>query len=231
MTAVLISTVVIFALPRWRLLLSDESSPRLPLGELLPTYLPGARVENLQLGPNEFVDQQAREKLDYDEVVFRAYTTPAGTFTVYIGHWKSGRFSPSFIASHTPDRCWTMAGMTCLGYKSNYALDGGEFSLPGGEWRRFATPNGQVLHVVFWHLVGDRLHDYGGRLHAFTDPVRRVQDVVKDLFVLNGAQYFVRVSSDRPFEDMRMDPAFHEVLRALRMLGIEERRPTGGDGR
>lgn len=222
---VLFMTAGIFVLPRWLgESIRAEKSLHEELGRLLPSSISGAVIKDMPLGPNEFVDQKARDKLDYDDVVFRTFETSTGLFAVYVAYWDAGRYAPSFIASHTPDRCWTLAGMNCLEFKTKYILRSGSHSLDGAEWRVFSAPSGQRIQVAFWHLVGGKLHNYGGKFHSYDkpyiDPAVRVKNVINDLFSPQGRQYFIRVSSDQTFESWSGDLVFQQVMRSLARLGI-----------
>ena len=221
---VLLLTLLIFSLPRWVAHEGSGVERRENLASVLPSSLDGVVIEDLPLGPNEYVDQKARDKLDYDDVVYRSYQSGSGIFSVYVAYWNAGRYSPGFITSHTPDRCWTLAGMSCLEFQTKYTLISGKQKLKGAEWRIFSAPEGGHIHVVFWHLVGDELYDYGGKFHSYmkpyVDPANRVKNVIFDLFKPQGSQYFVRVSSDRSLESWSDNPAFIAVMNSLILLRI-----------
>lgn len=193
------------------------------LAQLLPGAMPGVKTEDLPLGPNEFVDATAKEKMDYDDVVFRSYTTTKGTFAVYIGYWAKGKRSPSHVAAHIPDRCWTLAGMTCLERNADYRLAADGLALEPTYWRRFTQPGMGEIETVFWHVVGAGYYDYGGRLHAYTPPLKRALGVAKDLFSRREDQYFIRISSGQSLAEFSHDPAFIAVMNRVAVLGIRRR--------
>jgi hypothetical protein len=197
-------------------------SPVGALSTLLPAEFNGVSVQDLPLGPNEYVDGVAKEKMDYDDVIYRSYTTPHGSFSVYIGYWARGKRSPSHIAAHTPDRCWTLAGMTCLESKADYQVKGADSGLAQGHWRRFRTQGAGEIETVFWHVVGDGFYDYGRRLHDYTPPMKRVSAVISELFSRKNDQYFIRISSEKSLDDFSRDPAFIAVMAKVSQLGLRK---------
>ena len=79
---------------------------------------------------------------------------------------------------------------------------------------------------MFWHMVGDQAHSYeqyGWRdgLVGFTE---RFPNLFRDMkkYGLNLAQEqkFVRISSNVPFDRLRTDPAFQNLMGHLESLGI-----------
>ncbi len=125
------------------------------------------------------------------------------------------------VASHTPDRCWTENGWRCLEmrFKQPVALDGAP--LPDAEWRLFEPPQGGApVYVLYWHLVEGRLYDYGSRFNNVPDPVRWWKDAVQQAMLGSREQYFIRLTSSEPLENLWNDPGVMEVLRSLRRLGL-----------
>jgi hypothetical protein len=202
---------------------TEQVPPSGRLSKLLPSNLPGVKIEDIPLGPDEFVDGQAKEKMDYDDVLNRAYNTPNGIFSIYIGYWARGKRSPSHVAAHIPDRCWTLAGMTCLERKADYQLARDGPALALGYWRRFRQPNSVELETVFWHVVGKGFYDYGGGLHEYTSPTQRVVSVIRDLFFWRQDQYFIRVVSSEPIANFAHDATFNAVMSKVALLGLQPR--------
>ncbi|WP_415910923.1 hypothetical protein [Oleiharenicola sp. Vm1] len=186
-----------------------------PLEERIPRQVGSVEGEDVPLGPNEFVDATAKEKMEYDDVLNRAYHTSRGVFSVYVGYWARGKRSPSHVASHTPDRCWTLAGMQCEQADHDFALHCGHGLTVVGQGRRFRDSQGQVLYTAFWHRVGDRFYDYGGTLGDKPSPSVRVKHVIRDLFVWREDQFFVRITASRPLVDFESDPTFQAVMESV----------------
>ena len=126
------------------------------------------------------------------------------------------------VASHTPDRCWTENGMTCLDYEFNVEKDLETASLVPAQWRLF-TPGGErdnKIHVLYWHLIDGELYDFGERLNAVPHPMNWIRDAVKDALLGTREQYFVRINSNVPFEEIWNDPEFQQVIGQLEKLGL-----------
>lgn len=211
----------------WQASVSRDQMRRIPpvgkLSGLLPSNMPGVKIEDLPLGPSEYVDEQAKEKMDYDDVVYRAYTTHHGTFSVYIGYWAQGKRSPSHVAAHIPDRCWTLAGMICLEREAEYYLALDALPIAPAYWRRFKEPHSAEIETVFWHVVGQGFYDYGGRLHDYTPPLQRAGKVIRDMFSRREDQYFIRIVSTERFASFAHDQTFNTVMGKVAELGL--RRP------
>ena len=71
------------------------------------------------------------------------------------------------------------------------------------------------IQVLFWHLVG-------GRLFRFeeTQPIDWWNDALHQVIDPVGEQYFIRVSTNRTFEELASDPAFQQVMAGLGRLAI-----------
>ena len=126
-----------------------------------------------------------------------------------------------FVASHTPDRCWTENGWRCLAmkFKQTDAFEGE--SLQPAEWRLFEPPRGgRPVYVLYWHLVDGRLYDYGGRFNDVPHPLLWWKDAVQQVVLGSREQYFIRLTSSEPWENLGRDPGLLDVLRGLEKLGL-----------
>jgi len=182
----------------------------------------GWRSREVPLGPNEFLEGQVGKILNFDEAVHREYTRGAVTFAVYAAYWGPGRMPTRLVASHTPDRCWTENGWTCLEMRFKEERSVGNLALQPAEWRLFRSPAGEKTHVLFWHLVDGRIYDFGSRFTAIPDPVRWWKDAIRQAFRGSSEQYFVRVTSNVPFAEIWNEPGFGSVMKGLAELGIAQ---------
>jgi hypothetical protein len=198
---------------------ASSEKDRGALSGLLPRAIEGVVIQDIPLGSNESVDAAAKEIMAYDDVVSRRYIASSGVFSVYIGYWVKGKRSPVHVASHTPDRCWVLNGMTCLESSNSYLLRSSRAQVAPGHWRRFRDTDGAFLHVVYWHRVGGSLLSYGNPARGLS-MLGRGLSVVHDLFFLRECQYFVRIVGDGPLEKFGSDVAFNEVLERIAVLGI-----------
>jgi hypothetical protein len=209
-------------------LFRETPKPRdLHLAQALPSRLPGWDGRDVPLGPNEFQSNEVEKVLNYDQVVYREFTHDGETLGVYVAYWGPGKMPTRFVASHTPDRCWTENGWHCLEmkFKHEEAFEGSP--LQPAEWRVFEPPDGgKPTYVLYWHLVNGHIYDYGNRFNAVPDPVRWWKDAVQQ--VLNGSkeQFFIRLTSNEPLEALWRDPGMAEVLRSLERLGLSQSTDT-----
>lgn len=199
------------------------------LVERVPRALAGWNVRDEPLGPNEVTRAAVEKVLNYDDYVFRHFEKDGKQVGVYIAYWAAGRMPLQKVASHTPDRCWTENGWRCEDMRFAERIVAGDVRLMPAQWRRFTPPNDTTSqYVVFWHLVGDSLYDYGTRFNARPDLVKWWRDTLRYAFSGSEAQYFVRVTSNRPFEELAGDAGWEELLGALAKLGLAENRAASG---
>jgi hypothetical protein len=190
--------------------------------DTLPTKGVDWHSRELPVGPTEAVATSAAEVLRYDEVFHREYRSREATFTIYAAFWSPGKMPVQLVASHTPDRCWTEAGWRCTAQAHAVHLTVGADRLRPAESREFVGPDGKMQHVLYWHLVGGALYDYGERFNRVPSPWRWWRDAARQMFRAPPEQYFVRLASDEPFERLRDEPVFQTVVAALAKLGLRE---------
>ena len=200
----------------------QRSSRSVDLKKQIPAQLAGWTVQDEPLGPNESVKTAVERALNYDDYVYRLYRRNGATVGVYVAYWAPSRMPVQKVASHTPDRCWTENGWTCLESRFHETVTTPNTVLRAAQWRLFRAPGASEHreHVLYWHLVGKRLYDYGDRLNARPDGFRWWRDAVS--YALSGSQeqYFIRVSSTVPFERLASEAGWHELLAALAELGL-----------
>lgn len=209
----------------------DQGMERRPvaLTQRIPAAIPGWSGRDEPLGANEVVSTAVERTLNYDDYVFRIFRRGGTTLGVYVAYWAPGRMPIPKVASHTPDRCWTENGWRCLEMKHGIAVAAPGMDLLPAQWRIFEPPSAglsQQEHVFFWHLVGDRLYDYGERFNAKPRIVDWWRDTVAYATSGSEAQYFIRVTSNRPFEQLEGDPGWQEILAALGALGLAAQPPN-----
>jgi exosortase len=135
---------------------------------------------------------------------------------VYIAHWEAGQAPVSQVASHTPDACWPGSGWAAQSNPApQAALRVAGEPLPVAEHRIFLNPANQPQHVWFWHV-------YNGRVISYRDPysVRALIELgLKYGFRREGDQYFIRVSSNLPWEAFADDPLLQRLVANLKPYG------------
>lgn len=189
-----------------------QSSP--DLAALLPTAPDGWNgVSNVDLG-------RFASALETDSLVQRTYYKETGgqltQLTVYLAYWPPGRTSVSTVALHTPDACWPGSGWVPVASASTrFSPVVAGRALPPAESRIFTYKN-QAQFVWFWHL-------YDGAAITQRDP-RSVPELLAIAcrygFRKDGAQLFVRISSNRPWSEIADEPLLTEIFGRLQSLGL-----------
>lgn len=200
---------------QFRPVLQKEVYPRTAkLTELLPGEFPGWSTKDERVADTEEMQRAVAELLNYDEAIVRTYRRGNDSLSVYVAYWPPGRVHPRMVSQHTPDWCWTGAGWEMSEVRTSPVMSGDGRQTPPGKLRKFSI-KGQVLNVVYWHLVG-------GDPNPDIDPngLTFFRYMWSDLASGQREQYFIRLSSTVPFEQMQNEPLFTEVLEKLRTLGL-----------
>ena len=186
----------------------------------LETLLP-TRAEDWEVrSPNDLY--QFADILQTSHLLERTYLRPNGAgqftqFTVYIAYWAPGQASVSRVASHTPDACWPGSGWAAQPVADAHeipALPG--LSISAGEHRIFQNSTGFAQHVWFWHI-------YDGHVISYRDPYSipaLFQIALHYGFRRPGEQFFVRLSSNRPWAELQHEPLVREILTNLTRVGL-----------
>lgn len=197
------------------------NAPRPPepvaFADLLPAEAPGWRVAT----PNDLY--RFSGILLTEHLAERTYlrTDANGEtiqVTLYVAFWPAGQSSVSQVASHTPDACWPGAGWrsTTTGEARRQTLTVPGVQIAPAEYRLFRSERGSTQHVWFWHIFDGRVIDY-------RDPYSLsalLQIAWQYGFNRQGSQYFVRLSSNRPWADFSDDPLIRQVFTQLDRVGL-----------
>ena len=210
---------------------TQSAARRIQLAATLPKVVMGWEAADEPLGPTEFLQTAVEKNLNYDDMVNRVYRSGVRSFGLYVAYWSPGRMPVQKVASHTPDRCWSENGWTCEAMRIDDNVKAGPQHLLPARWRLFRPPveGGAKQYVLYWHLVGGELYDYGDRFNQRPDPLKWWRDTVHYAVKGSSEQYFIRIMSSQPLESLQADPGFQEVLGALAKLGLGV-PPTKADG-
>ena len=190
------------------------SGPEPDLAELLPAAPAGWTARTT---PDL---EQYSGTLHTHALVERVYSQGPGLesahVTLYLAYWRPGEAPVSLVDAHTPDSCWPGTGWEAKSVPdSRPALGIGGRMLAPAECRLFAL-NSFETRVWFWHL-------YGGRPLVFVDPHSAI-NIVKLAwrFGFGSAQdqLFVRISSNRPWEEIAAEPILKRFFENLSPLGL-----------
>jgi hypothetical protein len=209
------------ALQGWHLVGATPKPRSAHLAITVPLEPTGWNGREVPLGPSEFIAGEVEKVLNYDEVLNREYTRGGENFGVYVAYWGAGKMPTRLVASHTPDRCWTENGWRCLDMRFKQSENFEGRALQPAEWRLFEPPlGGKPTYVLYWHLVEGRTYDYGERFNNVPSPLLWWKDAVQQALLGSREQYFIRLTSSEPLENLWSDPGFAEVLRGLAKLGL-----------
>ena len=203
-----------------------ESSLKQPLEEVIPDNVPGWEVENLDLGPTESVTERSYNLLRLDDFVHRQYRRGDKSFTVYIAYWKPGKMPVRLVNQHSPDRCWTEVGWTCTDREWNVERSVNGRELQPGQWGVYEL-NDYKNYTYFWHVVGGKVHWYGGeRINTQSSLTSVWEDFRKFGLNVHREQFFIRVVSREPMDDLWNEPVFQEIMGNLADLCLAREEPT-----
>ncbi len=204
---------------------ADRNAARKSFRQSLPENLPGWSVEEMTIGPTEQDSAAISRCLNYDELIFRQYRSSRGGFYLYLAYWSPHRMPPDAVGGHTPDACWMGGGWTCEASSFSWKSRLGDKELLPAQYRRFRDAAGRVQYVIYWHLVGGKLFEGDYRIDG--SPSVRSCLLWKSILLhktdTNDEQYFVRLSSERPFEEIWDDPGFRTLMESLARLCLSGR--------
>ncbi len=208
----------------------QKSTLEQSLASILPDVIEGWRTHDMPMAESEEMQARVQGILLYDDAVFRIFEKDGTQISVYVAYWSPGKAPYHRVAVHTPDTCWVHSGWDRL--DRTHALErtvDGQPLLPMecGVFER----NGNIQHVAFWHIVGNAVYNYAqtGWDTDWRSRLSRallfVNDIESHGLNLRQEQFFVRISSNRPIDDIWGEPAFQEILRSLSVIGLTRDDP------
>lgn len=198
------------------------------LEELLPERIPGWQSTNVPLSQTPEGEERVLAVLDLDDVFCRQYTKGDTEIMVYVAYWYPGSEPYSSVAIHNPDSCWVIAGWDVLERESNRSVELAGYSLKEHEYGVYLK-DGNEVEVLFWHLLGGEPNKYikhmlwtSSGLDSFKRQFYFIFNMYQMGFDLGQDQLFVRVSSNKPFEEIEESGELQEILSALEGLGLNK---------
>jgi len=147
---------------------------------------------------------------------FRGSDDDLTQITVYLAYWSAGQASVSRVATHTPDACWPGSGWEPIPLaQTRERIATLNHEAADAEYREFQN-QGISQHVWFWHLYGGAPVEYINPL----SPRNLIEIALRYGFSRTGDQMFVRISSNRPWEDISAEPLLDDLIRQLNPLGL-----------
>lgn len=152
------------------------------------------------------------EQLNYDDAIFVNYYQPGIRISIYVAYWAPERMSQRLVAGHTPDVCWVAGGWKSVTKHIDRAIVNDGTTQLNLE-RRLFIKNERKEYLVFSHIVGGQVssyqHDLRSPLYAF------VSELFTKGFRQREEQLFIRISSDRPFEEFRFSAPVSQFIDQL----------------
>lgn len=224
--ALMMSTGLVFAF------LVPDVAPTLDrsLADILPERIPGWRSENVPLSQTPEGEERVLSVLDLDDVFCRQYIKGDTEIMVYVAYWYPGSEPYSAVAIHNPDSCWVIAGWEVLERESNRSIELAGYPLKEHEFGVYRKNNNDV-HVLFWHLLGGEPNKHiknmiwtSSGLDSFKRQFYFIYNMYQMGLDLGQDQLFVRISSNKPFDEIEASGDLGEILAAFENLGL---RKTG----
>lgn len=213
MLAILLAVMVLFGAAAFLLRGPVEQKAKFTgnIKRLLPAArdLEGWRIEDAPIADTPEMRRRVVELLNYDDAVYRIYSLGRMRISVYLAYWRPGRMPVRAIANHTPDVCWVDSGWVCAQRDELETLSVNDIRVAHTEHRIY-TINGRIEHVVFWHVAGTEIISYrtGGRPPWYA----AITEFFRWGLELRQEQFFLRISSDRPLEEILGTDVFKRVI-------------------
>ncbi len=210
---------------------SQNLMPPKPEGHLaraVPMVSGKWQGKDTPLGETEEVQRASENILAVTEYLSRKYTSLNGEFTLYISYWAQGKESVAQASTHVPDNCWVRNGWTNLKDKK---VDGNVIELNGKKLKPFykrefeiKEPSGTIQNrkVVYWYIVNGKPYDFGKGETSIPSPTKYVQNMIKQSREGIPEQYFIRVDSAKPIDQILNDADFKQILNGLGELILFE---------
>ncbi len=210
--------LVAVAIQAYPLFVTSEITKTDSLDNLISESISGWSFRELPLAETEEARNTVERRLNFDDYVSRVYRSGETEVGVYIAYWEPGKTAVRMVGAHTPDTCWVQNGWTCTARESDVRKEVRNVDLKPGEFGVYEIRD-HVQHVLFWHLVGNRV--YGYEQHDSHNRFATLQDMMQFGLNQRQEQYFIRVSSNRPFEEIWDDPGFAQLMEDIAALGLK----------
>lgn len=169
-------------------------------------------VKDMNIASSEEMKRAVNELLNYDKAVFREYSDGNRTLSLYVAHWQPRKFHPRLIAIHTPDVCWVGNGWKMEAADYSYAVNLTAGPAWPAQYREFSI-NGTTSYVLYWHVMNGKLSGYAVGPGSLQNSFFR--GLVHDMREGVGEQFFIRISSNRPWRDWSGDAFLNQLLDAF----------------
>jgi len=210
-------TVAVLAVALAPVTIMPLNNPR-RLADSVPAHIGSWQSTELKVGETEILRDAVERTLRFDDVIYREYCKGSNKFSLYIAYWEPGKTTTREVAFHTPDHCWVSNGWK-LTKRGRLGANVGKSILPAARQREFEI-EGQTQYVVYWHLADGYPVEYAGIVPS---DLTLITDLLTKGFRLRREQYFIRISSSIPFDQLLADEEFVDLLRKIGVIVIPSR--------
>jgi hypothetical protein len=197
--------------------------------DVIPAVLPGVAIKDLLVAETESVSKAVAEGLGFSDYRYREYRKNGVLLTVYLAYWQDRKRHYMDLGTHAPDNCWVSNGwvMDPKLPKKPFALESPALgaSMPGKSsqedahrqtWpaeSRVFHAGGNTFYVAYWHLLDGQPIDYSR--YGTGKTMGYFLDNLGYYWRGTGEQYFLRIASNRPLQELERDSVFKTVLASL----------------
>jgi len=195
-----------------------EGSKERQLKAIVPASLPGWEVTTQKMGETPESSARVRDFLNFDDGLFRTFRRGSVIVGLYIAYWSPGKVSYRWAGAHTPETCWVQAGWEQTDRKHDVPIHVGDVRLKSAEFGTYVKDR-QAMDVYFWHLVGGEVYGYEQQgTHNIFGSLIDLKEFGLDQ---RREQYFVRLSTNRPLDELKEMRGFERIVASLEAIGLE----------
>lgn len=200
--------------------------PTTKSGELrttIPANVPGWTSAELDIADTPEMKAAVEDTLRFDDSLVRHYRRGNVSVILYVAYWGPGKMPYRMVGAHSPDTCWVQNGWKREDRSQWASCPTGEPFAQPIEWGTYRR-EGFLSQVLFWHVVGGEL--YAFEQHGLHNPFGIFHDFARFGLAQRREQFFVRVSSNVPFDEIWDDPGFQQFMTPLWNLGVPAGQPN-----
>ncbi len=187
------------------------------LTDIVPSTLTGWKIKDMDMAESPESSARITDFLNFDDALFRVFEKGDTFIGLNIAYWTPGKASYRWAGAHTPDTCWVQNGWTRTDREYSIPFEHGEAQFQPAEFGVYEK-NGSAQNVYFWHLVGGQAFGYaqqGGH-----NILGALIDIKHHGLNLRQEQFFIRLSSNKPLEELRKMASFSKILDSLTAIGL-----------
>jgi hypothetical protein len=187
-----------------------------PLADYFSREMAGWRSEDRPLAETPSELAAVCKILNYDEAILRFYRKGDQEFSLYTAYWRPGKMPAREIDFHVPEVCWVMIGWKECASDYHYQREFEGRLLAPAQYREFDSPQ-ERQYVLYWHILDGRAVSFSS--DSSHSQLTTLGSVFRRGFNQKGEQYFIRIASRSPLDDLWKDEGFQEIMELIAPLG------------